>query len=127
MLIWWTSEADCHAITGRATTPHAGRKWPKYLITEYTSRLGRNGRGRLWVDKQFGEVAVDPWPDTNLARRLGDAHAGIVIRDVDLTVVERLPGIVTDFNLNPVGSDVVSGDAEAPHHRVALASRNGRQ
>jgi hypothetical protein len=102
-LIWWTSEADCLAITRRRegclNVPGA----PAYLRKQYSSRYGRNGRGRLWVAKQFGEVAVDPWPNTPFARRLGNACAGIVIAPEDLRFIAKLPGVVTDLRLNRRG------------------------
>jgi hypothetical protein len=94
-LIWWTSQWDCEAITSRAG-------WPKYLREEYESRHGRNGRGRLWVAKRFGTVAVDPWPETPFANRLGEDYAGIVIDPKDAALLRALPGIVTNTALERV-------------------------
>ena len=96
MFIWWLDQLACQCVVG---TP---RNAPDYLKKQFEDRLGRPGRGRLWVADQFGEVAVDPWPDTPLAKKLGGDWAGIVIRDEDKDIVIDLPGIVTDMQLNRV-------------------------
>lgn len=96
-LIWWTSQWDCEAITSMA-------RWPAYLKEEYRGRRGRNGRGRLWVNQRFGKIAVDPWPDTPFANRLGADYAGIVIDPADARVLVTLPGIVTDLSLKRVSA-----------------------
>lgn len=105
MLIWWTSQRDCELIGGGLATQSPGA--PKYLQHQYSDRLGRNGRGRLWVDHQFGKVAIDPWPETTGSAYLAEKCAGIVIHEADADFVHRLPGRVTDFQLrrlnNPKG------------------------
>lgn len=95
-LVWWTDQTDCRRISGLKGT------WPPYLRNQYRSRLGRGGRGRLWVDRRFGDVAIDPWPETALSPRLGESCAGIVIAREDLSQVAALPGVVTDLALKPV-------------------------
>lgn len=96
MLIWWLNQADCEAIGSSV------KRAPKYLQLQYRDRLGRPGRGRLWADRRFGEPSVSPWPDTPLARLLGEGYGGIVIEDEDLPRLRTLPGIVTDMQLNRV-------------------------
>ena len=96
--IWWTSELDCGTI---GDIPFD--TWPTYLQDEYRSRLGRNGRGRLWVAMHAGfpdSLAVDPWPKNHLAFALGRSYGGIVIRAQDAAKVAYLPGLVTDIQLN---------------------------
>jgi hypothetical protein len=114
MLIWWTNQADCEAID--AWAPHSECDgclhdgFPEYLRDQYRSRYGRNGRGRLWVDKLFGatwpDISVDPWPKTPLGEllgekaRLGQTYAGIVIRDDDAHLFNDMPGVIIDMELN---------------------------
>jgi hypothetical protein len=104
MLIWWTNQADCEAIEYVCSdVGDEGRlddRFPKYLREQYNDRYGRNGRGRLWVDEQFGKPSV-PWPRTALGEvlgektRFGQTYAGIVIRDEDVKLFKDMPGIVT--------------------------------
>lgn len=96
--IWWLEQADYEAIGDELPA-----SFPAYLKTEYESRRGRGGRGRLWVAREFGEVGVDPWPDNAMARRLGgDDFGGIVIHDEHAAFLQRLPGVITDMHLNRV-------------------------
>jgi len=103
LLVWWTSQDECEALT--ATNP----LWsdydatvdgvPDYIHSEFCSRYGRNGRGRLWVASQFGSVGI-PWDETKPAARLAGERGGIVIWAKDAQVVFGLPGFLTDFELN---------------------------
>lgn len=97
-LIWWTSSADMDELR------RGKRRYrlPRYLREQIGSRDGRAGRGRLWVDESFGDVAVDPWPETPFAKLLGEKFAGIIIHRQDLQDVMRMPGVVTDLNLQRV-------------------------
>lgn len=95
-LIWWTNQSDCERIVPLDT-------WPVYLGKEYSSRLGRNGRGRLWVadevEKSPHGIAVDWDAGKNwLCRAAGDC-AGIVIKGEHLGEVQFLPGFVTTFDM----------------------------
>lgn len=94
LVIWWLDQADCEAI-GQELPGLA----PAYLMEQYKYRFGRPGRGRLWVDPQFGSVAVEPWPMNPLSQRLA-ACAGIVMRSEHLSHIEQLPGLVTDLQLH---------------------------
>jgi len=95
-LIWWTEQEDCEAIGN-----HLPESFPNYLQVEYRSRLGRAGRGRLWVASQFaGEpIAVDPWPNTPMGRRLATA-AGIAICAEHAELLREMPGVITDLELH---------------------------
>jgi hypothetical protein len=94
VLIWWLSQDECEAIGEELP-----KTFPAYMRNEYASRLGRNGRGRLWVDKQFHVAEVKPWPSTSMGKFLGEKCGGIVIQDVDKKHLAKLPGIVTDLKL----------------------------
>lgn len=92
--IWWLDQEDCQAIG-----PKLPDHFPPHLVGQYESRLGRPGRGRLWVDPSFGDVKTEVWPDTPLGRRLQDC-AGIVCLFGDLVLLHNMPGIVTDLQVN---------------------------
>ena len=111
MLIWWTNQADCEAIDDAyprkaGVLPHG---FDDYICDQYRNRYGRNGRGRLWVDRMFshmfGVVSVEPWPSTPLGQllgeksRLGQTYAGIVIHDIDALLFDDMPGIITTLSL----------------------------
>ena len=104
LLVWWLSQSDCEVIDREPQVSMAF--WPKYLTAQYQSRYGRAGRGWLWVDRsiesEYGEIEIKPWPDTPLARLLGQLCGGIVIRKTDRHFVANLPGVLTDLNLEPV-------------------------
>lgn len=93
LYIWWTDQRESEEANGNLSGQ------PRYLREQFASRYGRNGRGRLWTAATFGDVAVEPWPETPFARHLGDACAGIVIGADDVDRVRKLPGVITDFRL----------------------------
>ena len=96
LLVWWVDQNSWQVVTALGALTSA----PQYLQDQFTSRGGRSGRGRLWVDERFGDVEVDPWPDTALARLLGADYGGIVLLASDYCFVEHLPGVVTDLGLH---------------------------
>lgn len=104
-LIWWTSERDCHLVDaifetdGSEDSALGSPTWPDYLRSQYNSRHGRNGRGRLWADISLSDVDVRPWPTTPFARELRENYGGIVIRPEHMHHVASLPGIVTGLDL----------------------------
>ena len=94
ILFWWTSQEECEAI-GDDLPEFV----PEYLRSEYRSRLGRAGRGRLWSADQFGAVGI-PWNTSKPAARLAGERGGIVIHKEDAPYVFELPGFLTDAKLN---------------------------
>lgn len=68
---------------------------PEYIQNLYSQRYGRNGRGRLWHTEHI-ELA---WPDTPLAKWLGEECGGIVIHLRDARLLTSLPGTLTDFRI----------------------------
>lgn len=98
LLIWWLSQDECEAIGDELAD-----SVPDYIRKEYRSRLGRNGRGRLWSDEQFGDVGI-PWDTTKPVSRLADKRGGIVINLGDGPHVFGLPGFLTDLRLNFVNA-----------------------
>lgn len=98
--IWWTTSEEAKTIAAHFDD-HLPTWCPEYLQQEWASRLGRNGRGRLWVS--------DALPDAPRSVQFRDEYdgssspledhcatcAGIVIRAEDVTRLMHLPGIVT--------------------------------
>ena len=97
MKIWWLNQKDCQTIGDKLSDDI-----PSYLKNEYESMLYRSGRGRLWVGKHFKDASVSPWPETPLAKLLGEDYGGIVIDDQDSLLIKDLPGIVTNMKLEKV-------------------------
>lgn len=94
LLIWWLSQDECEAIGD-----YPPGSVPLYIRSEYRSRYGRNGRGRLWTDNQFGAVGI-PWDMSKPATRLAADRGGIVIWAADAPHVFGLHGFLTDLRLN---------------------------
>lgn len=94
-LIWWTDQAECEAILDTS----AAVDFPSYLYTQFQSRLGRNGRGRLWTPLHIPIRNIE-WDDDKPAGRLAEKRAGIVIEAKDKAAVFNLPGFLTDLKLN---------------------------
>lgn len=96
--IWWTNQEDCEAISH-----DRGGGWdvPSYLASEYKSRYGRAGRGRLWIAAELEaegcptKATLPPTPLGSVIER--QSMAGIVMRASDLGCLRDLPGLVTDF------------------------------
>jgi hypothetical protein len=84
-LIWWT--ADWQAQEGVRLLGV-----PKYIRDEFRDRVGRAGRGRLWVPTS---IPIQCMKNPNKAPV---ACGGIVFLASDLSVVDGLPGFVTDMS-----------------------------
>jgi hypothetical protein len=112
LAIWWTTNEEAHRLGGEDELLSDARI-PAYIRSEFRSRIGRNGRGRLWVAPEMEQLAkgqeikVEPWPtgkdETPLVRYCAQA-AGIVIRADDASFLQGLSGIVTDFRLHRLPS-----------------------
>lgn len=103
LLVWWTDQPQAEAAQ-----PLMQETIPLYIRSEFDSRMGRNGRGRLWSHADLPKhKGIFPWPDNDLAKVLGDdrkGSGGIVILKSDWPHVALLPGLVTDMQLNPLDS-----------------------
>jgi len=100
-LVWWVNQVDCEAIGEKLN--QALPTAPVYLQTQYISRYGRGGRGRLWISPLLNlpsDVAIDPWPSTPLGEVLAGDYGGIVIKAEDAPWA--LPGVITDLKLRRV-------------------------
>lgn len=99
LCVWWLTPQDIQDITSGGPIHVASvAAMPAYLAKEFFSATGRNGRGRLWVAPQFGDVSCVPsdLTDTPLLMHI-DRCAGIVLKRADLDALLHLPGIVTDL------------------------------
>lgn len=93
--IWWLDQRACELIQERKLLP----KLPDYLFGEYRSRLGRPGRGRLWIASEIPIKEIE-WDESKPAARIADSYGGIVIRGSDAALVFPLPGFLTDLEMN---------------------------
>jgi hypothetical protein len=92
--IWWLSQAACEEI--EPIIDEIGL--PDYIRAEFQSRLGRAGRGRLWVADGIDLSEIE-WQAEKPAAKLAGKCGGIVIRSEDVGRVLGLPGFVTDTDL----------------------------
>lgn len=107
LCIWWVDQLDYEAIG-----PELQAEFPAYIRTEYRSRAGRPGRGRLWVAPEIEKayqcnIQVSEWPDSPMGRRLG-LCGGIVVRVKDVPRISLLPGMLTDFKLRRLEIDFLT-------------------
>ncbi len=103
LLVWWTDQqqAEVAAQMLKRTSLVA-----KYIREQFSSRMGRNGRARLWSHPHLPKhKGIFPWPDNDLAKALADdrtGSGGVVILKTDHVYVHNLPGLITDMQLRPV-------------------------
>ena len=102
LFIWWTSDDDCRKIAQSLDSQNF--QLPEYIKSQFRSRFGRSGRGRLWID--HGEIKLKeiPWDDTKPICKRAAECGGIVIHVSDLTAVVSLPGFVSDLNMDRIVS-----------------------
>lgn len=93
-LVWWTDQEESESVTDEQIAA-----LPIYIIHQFESRFGRNGRGRLWVAEHIPVVEI-PWLTNKPASRLADVRGGVVIDAEDAPAVFNLPGFLTDLELN---------------------------
>lgn len=79
--------------------------FPEIISDEIISRLGRAGRGRLWVPSEIDLSGID-WIDNELTSELGRYYGGIVFESKYLEQVQKAPlgddTIITDLDLNVI-------------------------
>ncbi len=67
--VWWTDQPEATAAADRLHRDGMAERHtlPDWLCKQFRSRMGRNGRGRLWVAQCFGEHPTVPllrhWPN----------------------------------------------------------------
>ena len=100
--IWWTTQAESEAIMEHFASDDLPLPecCPQYLRSEFRSRCGRNGRGRLWVAKELGDVELVPWDEDGQLTAIETwieraSAAGIVVRAEHVERLLHLPGLVT--------------------------------
>lgn len=101
LLIWWISGNDCELIGDNLDSDHI----PSYICDQYRSRIGRDGRGRLWIEPSLGfqgsttkafEVI------TPLTRYLEILCGGIMFLPEHKHHFQNLPGVITNLKLQRV-------------------------
>jgi hypothetical protein len=99
-VIWWLDQS-AHELASALGAP--SRSWPGYIQSEFTSRRGRAGRGRLWIAPEIKFGGIADWQDGNPAfDAVGRDCGGIVIRRSDAKHVLSWPGFVSDEGLRPL-------------------------
>tara|TARA_R110002020_G_C15754156_1_gene726420 strand:- start:171 stop:473 length:303 start_codon:yes stop_codon:yes gene_type:complete len=96
LLIWWTTQEDCEKIQQMDSV-----KIPNYIASEFESRCGRNGRGRLWVPDPIGLTSIKWNEDSPVSERC-EKSGGIVFYSDDIVFIEDLEGVITDLNLDQI-------------------------
>jgi hypothetical protein len=99
--IWWTTSEESRTISRHFECLPT---WcPDYLQDEWRSRVGRNGRGRVWVPAVLGgrvpRVEFNNENPSALEEYVSEQCAGIVICAEHVDRLAHLPGIVTTFTL----------------------------
>lgn len=98
-LIWWTNQEDSELVTKDDIA-----KLPEYIASQFKSRLGRAGRGRLWVADlpEFEAISKNGimWYSNAPNIQYLIVAGGIVIRNQDYFSVHKLPGIITSTNIS---------------------------
>ena len=89
--VWWVNQADCESINDEQVPSG-------YIRKEYESRLGRAGRGRLWVPNNISCQQVEV--PSSVCSDGQDTHGGIVILKEDIEKVRPLGGILSDAQGN---------------------------
>jgi hypothetical protein len=95
LLIWWTNQADAERITKEQI-----EALPEYIQSEFDSRVGRAGRGRLWVHESIDLSGIE-WNEKSPFSNYCLESGGIVFRKEDLLKVRDLPGQCTDLQMMP--------------------------
>lgn len=100
--VWWTDQHAAELTAALMPVSGTFASWPDYLQVEFASRLGRDGRGRLWVNPSLGAVDMGAAfaTDKPRFRKLGEHWGGIAINRRDIHHVLSLPGFVTDTEGN---------------------------
>lgn len=99
-LIWWLSEEDCKQMPPlyEDEDKEKGPLISEYIIHEFDSRLGRAGRGRLWVSDRFDIEEIE-WDNNKPMAKAASRCGGIVIDIRDVNEIAYFPGFVTDLSL----------------------------
>lgn len=106
LIVWWLSANNFNPFKGIKYP----KNFPKYIFEELHSLLGRNGRGRLWINcavwkknerHQIITISEKYW-NTPLAEYLAEFCGGIVIKKSDYKYVKNFPGIFTDLKLKRI-------------------------
>lgn len=108
--IWWLSQEDCEAIEAMIDYSHEyesgsyypnvekSLRVPRYIAVEYRSRLGRAGRGRLWVPFDI-PLTECVWDDELAVCQRAAKCGGIVVHMRDWRKLRYLPGFITDTEM----------------------------
>jgi hypothetical protein len=95
VVIWWLNQSDHEMVSLLCEDAEI----PQYIIKEFNSRVGRAGRGRLWIPEEIKFAGIKWQDDDPIFDAVGDSYGGIVIHRCDVHHIVSWPGFVTDENL----------------------------
>ena len=98
--IWWLSQNEYEEILNKRLDTQLGKA---YILEQFTSRVGRPGRGRLWVHESIPIRGIE-WDNSKPAAKLAGVRGGIIIHACDAKFVLTKPGCLTDLELNLITS-----------------------
>jgi hypothetical protein len=117
LAIWWLDQDDCEKVesdypllrdaNGDLIETEDGEDYmrtpiplPSYILKEFWSRMGRAGRGRLWVAPEIHLESI-PWDDALPLAQHAERCGGIVFHRQDLDAVKAMhAGFATDTTWN---------------------------
>ncbi len=98
LAIWWVTPGNEMHLQHRVEEVDA---LPSYISTQVHSLFGRPMRGRLWVSAEIQPPLKEiPWDDSKPYASRATESGGIVVYRKDLDTLSRMPGFITDLNLN---------------------------
>lgn len=97
--IWWLNQEACE-ITEAGFKSNL-KKLPAYIKDEFYSRVGRPGRGRLWIPSEIPLKEIK-WKDSHPLSKYAKECGGIIFWKKDYKEISGLPGFITDIRMNPV-------------------------
>ena len=108
--IWWLSQNEYEEILDKRLDAQLGKA---YILEQFTSRVGRPGRGRLWVHESIPIRGIE-WDNSKPAGELAGVRGGIVIHADDAKFVLTKPGVLTDLKLNFITTSIDRKEAIPP-------------
>lgn len=74
------------------------KELPEHIQSEFGSRMGRAGRGRLWIPPHIELKGID-WNEKSPLAKFCSEAGGVVFEEEFLDKMLLMPGIVTNLNL----------------------------
>jgi hypothetical protein len=100
LAVWWCPSKDDDKL--QDLYEEVGTL-PEYIAKEARDIMGRPRRGRLWISNAI-KPRIDSieWDDTKPCARRAVESGGIIIYKKDIDILARMPGFVTDLQMNMI-------------------------